>query len=105
MKFNALAYFFKDYQDQYGIDLAEELKASYVTPYELVNVIKTKDAAKSNCPITYKSSATKEKIISRMSSIKNIPPFVPSKKVIEMKKRGKSMYMKTGVLIETGVFI
>ncbi|XP_048517390.1 protein ABHD18 isoform X3 [Dendroctonus ponderosae] len=94
---------FTDSQVQYGIDLAEELKASYVTPYELVNVIKMNDVAESSCQaITDKaSSAAKEKIISRISSIKNIPPFIPSKNIIEMKKRAKeALWFMRGMMDE-----
>lgn len=70
------------------MDLVDQLKSSYVTPYELVNVIKINDENRSCQEVSYKSTPSKKRFLSQIDYIKNIPPFIPSKKVIAMKKRG-----------------
>lgn len=77
-----------DYHIQCEMDLVDQLKSSYVTPYELVNVIKINGENRNCQEVSYKSTPLKKRFLSRIDDIKNFPPFIPSKKVIAMKKRG-----------------
>ncbi|XP_066158280.1 protein ABHD18 isoform X2 [Euwallacea fornicatus] len=90
-----------DYHDQYGMDLADELKSSYVTPYELVNVIKINGGESSCRAVSYKSTPAKDHLLSRIENIKNVPPFIPSKSITEMKKRAKeALWFMRGMMDE-----
>ncbi|XP_050313195.1 protein ABHD18 isoform X2 [Anthonomus grandis grandis] len=82
---------FTDYEVQYEMDLVDELKPSYVSPYELVNMIKLNGSESSCQTMAYQSTRPRKNILPKLDTIKKIPPFVPSKKIIEMKKRGSSM--------------
>ncbi|XP_060537240.1 protein ABHD18 isoform X2 [Cylas formicarius] len=90
-----------DYADySYDIsDLVDELKSSYMTPYELVNLITSNPT---NChAMNYKSFSHEKNFSTQLNRFKKIPFLTPSDKVIKMRKRAKeALWFMRGMMDE-----
>jgi len=94
---------YTDYHMQYDMDLVDDLKHSYITPYELVNVIKIHGNDSKCQSVSYKSSRPKidNDFNYVIPNIKNGPRLAPSKRIIEMKKRAKeALWFMRGMMDE-----
>lgn len=89
---------YTDYHLHYDMDLVHRLKSSYVTPYELVNVIKIHGDETKCQSVSYKASLSQDSHI--LSSL-SLPHIAPSRHIIEMKKRAKeALWFMRGMMDE-----